>query len=122
MSVKMETKGHSQRFVCLSWQKTEQCCPHVYATAVCEHYRYLASGCGSTSETCMISNFCGGVNEICLMFGFFAAYNPKTVQVSFLKQRVYQSSLFIFWRTIKLENGKGRKNVAEGLVGEEVRF
>ena len=70
----------------------------------------------------MISNFCGGVNEICLMFGFFAAYNPKTVQVSFLKQRVYQSSLFIFWRTIKLENGKGRKNVAEGLVGEEVRF
>jgi hypothetical protein len=69
---------------------------------------YLASGCGSISETCMISNFCGGVNEICLMFGFFAAYNPKIVQVSFVKQRVYQS-LFMFWRTIKLENGKGRR-------------
>jgi hypothetical protein len=70
----------------------------------------------------MISDFCGGVNEICPVFGFYAAYNPRTVQVSCLKQRVYQSSSFVFRRIIKEENGRGRRNVAEGSVGEEVRF
>jgi hypothetical protein len=69
---------------------------------------YLTSGCGSTSETCMISDFCDSVNEICPVFGFYAAYNPKTVQVSCLNQCVYESS-FIFWRIIKLEIGKGRR-------------
>jgi len=110
--VKMETKRHSQRLVCLGWQKTDQCCSHLCAIAVCKHCMYLASGCGSTSETCMISDFCGGVNEICSVFGFYAVYNPKTVQFSCLKQCVYLSSSFVFWRIIKLESGEGRRKCA----------
>jgi len=61
------------------------------------------------SETCMISDFCGSVNDICPLFGFYTAYNPKTVQVSCLKQCMYQSLSFIFWRIIKLENRIGRR-------------
>ena len=105
----METKGHSQRFVCWGWQKTDQCCPHLYAIAVCKHCMYLASGFGSTSEKCMISDFSDCVNKICPLFGFYTEYDPKTVQVSCLKQHVYQSSSFIFWRIIRLENWKGKR-------------
>jgi len=103
----METKGHSERFVCLGWQKTEQCCPHRYATALCK--AYIASGCGSMSAVFMISDLCGCVNEICPVLGFYMVYNPKKAQVSCLKQCVYQSSLLVFWRIMKLDNGNGRR-------------
>jgi hypothetical protein len=57
---------------------------------------YLAHGCGSMSAIFMISDFCGSVNEICPVLGFYVVYNPKTAQVSCLKQCLYESSLLVF--------------------------